>query len=255
MNPLLTITTSTLKRSFKNKQGLFFTWILPLTLILLIGFLNESKMITQETAAGVMQIRYIDFLVPGIMAMTIMQLGIFSTAFSLVDYRQKGILKRILVTPVSSWQFIFGNMLARLLLSLSQAAIIIGVSYFVFDVQFHHWLTLLSIVILGNIVFLSLGLCISGIARTTESVPIMSNLIIFPMLLLGGIFYNPENLPKWLEHISNILPVSLIANTVRAISSHGASISSIRIQLLCLLGWGIAALFLANRFFSMQEKK
>ena len=93
-------------------------------------------------------------------------------------------------------------MLARLILSMTQAGILITVAWLVFDVHFNHWGWLLSLIVLGNIVFLSLGLFVSGLAKTVESVPVLANLIAFPMLLLGGIFFPTDNLPDWLRRWS-----------------------------------------------------
>lgn len=198
--------------------------------------------------------RYVDFLVPGIIAMTIMQLGIFGTAFAIVDAKQKGILKRVIATPVRPWQYVIGNMVARLFLSLTQAAILVIVARLVFDVHFQHWVWLVSLVILGNIVFLSLGLFISGVAKTVETVPILGNLVVFPMLMLGGIFFPTTNLPDWLKIVVDKLPIALLADLMRSTVTYGKSFSEVYPSLLWLTGWAVIALFLANHFFRLQER-
>lgn len=198
--------------------------------------------------------RYIDFLVPGIIAMTIMQLGIFGTAFAIVDAKQKGILKRVIATPVRPWQYVIGNMVARLCMSLMQAAILVIVARLVFDVHFQHWAWLVGLIILGNIVFLSLGLFISGVAKTVETVPILGNLVVFPMLMLGGIFFPTTNLPDWLKIAVDKLPIALLADLMRSTVTYGKSFSEVYPSLLWLAGWAVLALFLANHFFRLQEQ-
>lgn len=211
-------------------------------------FVFESKKVDSTER------RYIDFLVPGIIAMSIMQLGIFGTAFVIVDAKQKGVLKRVLATPIASWQYVIGNMLARLVLSMSQAAILVAVAHFAFDVQFRHWGWLLLLVILGNAVFLSIGLFISGVAKTVESVPVLGNLIVFPMLLLGGIFFPTTGLPDWLSAIVDRLPVALLADLMRNTVTLDKGFSDVWVSLLSLFVWVVIAVILANTFFRLQEK-
>lgn len=199
--------------------------------------------------------RYIDFLVPGIIAMTIMQLGIFGTAFAIVDAKQKGVLKRVIATPISPWQFVLGNMLARLVLSLFQSAILVAVARIVFGVHFNHWGWLIGLVILGNAVFLSIGLWISGIAKTVETVPVLGNLIVFPMLLLGGIFFPTTGLPEWLAAIVTKLPIALLADLMRNTVTLDKGFAEVWPSLLELGAWAIVAIILANAFFRLQEKE
>jgi ABC-2 type transport system permease protein len=207
-----------------------------------------------DAAVSAKPIRYIDFLVPGIIAMTIMQLGIFGTAFAIVDAKQKGVLKRVIATPIRPWQYIGGNMVARLILSLSQAAILITVATLVFGVHFNHWIWLVSLIILGNIVFLSLGLFVSGIAKTVESVPVLANLIAFPMLLLGGIFFPTTGLPEWLKLVVDKLPIAVLADLMRSTVTLDKGFGDVWQQLLILVVWAALCLVLANTFFKLQER-
>lgn len=362
MKAFFSITITALKMLFRNKQSLFFTWFLPLFLMLIIGYvtretdttirlgvvynhdnpatvqvvsalrnvdaleitdgtiddekaqlqdnkrdivavlpetfsfapadqqpitvtLYENQSNPAQSAIGVMIVRqffqemsiqathapqlfqfateqlsaktmrYVDFLVPGILAMTIMQLGIFGTAFSIVDAKQKGILKRIIATPVRPWQFVIGNMLARLTLSLTQAIILITVAALVFDVHFSHWGWLTGLIVIGNIIFLSLGLFISGVAKTVESVPVLANLIAFPMMLLGGVFFPTTNLPEWLKVIVDKLPIAILADLLRKTTTLGKTLSEVWLSLLLLIVWAIVALLLANFFFRVQERE
>lgn len=206
----------------------------------------------QVSAEG---LRYVDFLVPGIIAMTIMQLGIFGTAFAIVDAKQKGVLKRVMATPVKPWQYVTGNMVARLVLSFTQSAILVAVARFVFGVQFHHWGWLVLLVVLGNMTFLSLGLFISGVAKTVETVPVLGNLVVFPMMLLGGIFFPTTGLPNWLKVVVDLLPIAVLADLMRKTVTFGKTLSEVYPQLLLLIGWAVVAMILANVFFKLQEKE
>lgn len=198
--------------------------------------------------------RYVEFLVPGIIAMTIMQLGIFGTSFALVNNREKGILRRVMATPAKSWQFVLGNMAARLVISFFQTAILIVVAVVAFDIQFQQWGLLVLLALLGNVIFLALGLFVSGLAKTVETVPILSNLFVFPMLLVGGIFFSTDAFPTWLKAIVDHLPVAPLAELLRNTVSAEFSIAQLWSRWLALLVWVVITVVLAAKFFKMQEK-
>lgn len=200
-------------------------------------------------------IKYIDFLVYGILGMTIMQLGIFSTAFAVVEAKSKGVLKRLMATPIAPWQYILGNMVARLIISIGQSAILLIVATLIFDVHFQNWSWLIGLIILGNGVFLSLGLFISGLAKTVETVPVLANLIAFPMLLLGGVFFPTTRLPDWLKIVVEKLPIAALTGMLRDTVGLGMGFSEVKIPFITLVVWLFIALFLANTFFRLQEKE
>lgn len=204
-------------------------------------------------------LKYIDFLLPGLVAMSVMQLSVFSVAFVFVEYKEKGILKRVLATPVKPWQFVASNIITRLLVALVQASFFIVVGVLLFKVHIVggilSYLWILVTVILGAIMFLGLGFTISGLSKTTESVPAFANLIVFPMLFLSGVFFAIDNMPTWLQYISKILPLTYFSTAVRDVMNKGAGLGDIYPNLLIMLGWAIVLVFLAVLTFSLEEKR
>lgn len=212
------------------------------------------ELVTEKINAH--NLRYIDFLLPGILAMAIMQMSVFSVAFLFVDYKEKGILKRLIATPMKPSQFVTANVIVRLVVALAQVAVLIGMGVLLFKVQVvgSYWLlTLISII--GGIMFLSLGFVISGIARTVEAVPALANLIVFPMLFLSGVFFPIESLPSWLQNITQYLPLSYFANALREVMVNGAGWQTIQTDLAWMLGWAVALVVLSNITFSFEEKR
>ncbi len=200
--------------------------------------------------------KYIDFLLPGIIAMSIMQMSIFSVAFVFTDYKEKGILKRLLATPMRPRQFVTANVITRLMLALVQTGILIAVGI----IAFHSHvlgspLLILLISFLGGIMFLGLGFTISGIAKTVDAVPAIANLIAFPMLFLSGVFFPTDAMPNWLQHVVNFLPLTHFANAMRDVMANGAGISGIATDLYWILGWAIVLIVLANFTFGFEEKR
>jgi ABC-2 type transport system permease protein len=201
-------------------------------------------------------LKYIDFLLPGIVALAIMQMAVFSVAFVFVDYKEKGILKRLLATPMKPFQFVSANVITRLLVAVVQAAILIAVGVLAFKAHVigSYWLLLPS-VILGGVMFLGLGFAISGLAKTVEAVPAIANLVVFPMLFLGGTFFPLDIMPTWLQSIVQYLPLTYLSDALRSVMTEGASFTAISHDLFWMLGWSAVLVFLANFTFGFEEKR
>lgn len=215
----------------------------------LVFTINEQSVSTRS-------VRYIEFLLPGIIAMAVMQMAVFSVAFVFAQYREKGVLKRVLATPVRPTQFVTANIITRLFMSLAQSALFIFLGLLIFHIhmQGSYWLLALC-VLLGSLMFLGLGFTISGLARTMETVPLLANLIVFPMLFLGNIFFPASAMPQWLTPIAGNLPLTYFANALRAVMTQGSSFSEIRWNLLAILAWSVSLITLAMFTFRLQERE
>jgi ABC-2 type transport system permease protein len=201
-------------------------------------------------------LKYIDFLVPGVVALSIMQMSVFSVAFVFADLKEKGILKRLLATPMQPYQFVTSNVITRLIISVLQAAFLIGVGVLLFHAQvIGSYFLLIPIVILGAIMFLGLGFTISGFASTVESVPAIANLIVFPMLFLGGTFFPIDTMPNWLQHVAKYLPLTYLSGAMRSVMIDGATFMDIKSNLLWMLGWSVVLVTIANFTFSFEKKR
>lgn len=209
----------------------------------------------EQQSVSAHNIRYIEFLLPGLIALSVMQMSVFSVAFVFVQYKEKGILKRLLATPMRPFQFVTANIITRLLVSILQTTIFIGVGVWLFDVNVigSYWLTLLCVA-LGALMFLGLGFTISGLSKTVESVPAFANLIVFPMLFLGGTFFPISNMPSWLQAFAKFLPLTYFATGLRDIMTKNAGIFDIKWNLFMMVVWSIILIFTATITFSFQEK-
>jgi ABC-2 type transport system permease protein len=199
--------------------------------------------------------RYIEFLLPGIIAMSVMQMSVFSVAFVFARYREQGVLKRLAATPMRPHQFVTANILTRLTTSLGQAAVFLIVGMLIFHVQVQGplWLLIAS-VILGSVMFLGLGFTISGMARTTETVPVYSNLIVFPMLFLGNVFFATSSMPAWLRAVANYLPLTYFSTVLRGIMAEGQGLWELRGPLTGLALWTALLITTATLTFRLGEK-
>lgn len=201
-------------------------------------------------------IRYIDFLLPGIVALSIMQMAVFSVAFVFVDYKEKGILKRLIATPMKPYQFVTANVITRLLVAIFQAAILITIGVMAFHSHVvGSYLLILPAIILGAVMFLGLGFAISGLAKTVDAVPAIANLIVFPMLFLGGTFFPTDAMPGWLQGIVQYLPLSYLSHALREVMANGAGFSTIGRDLAFMSGWAVLLIVLAIFTFRFEERR
>lgn len=201
-------------------------------------------------------LKYFDFLLPGVVALAIMQMSVFSVAFVFADYKEKGILKRLLATPMKPYQFVTANVITRLLVAVVQAVILIAVGVLLFNAHLigSFWAVMLFVFI-GAIVFLGLGFTISGFAHTVEAVPAIANLVVFPMLFLGGTFFPVSTMPEWLQKIVNFMPLTHLTNPLREIMTRGTPLSELTTDLYWLLGWALLLILAANFTFKFEGNR
>ncbi len=201
-------------------------------------------------------LRYIDFLLPGLIGMSVMQMSVFSVAFVFVQYKEKGVLRRLAATPMRPLQFVAANTITRLVVSVVQAIIFIVMGVLIMDavVVGSYWLILLCI-LLGALMFLGLGFTISGVAKTVESIPALANLIVFPMLFLGGTFFPISGMPSWLQSVAKFLPLSFFTTSLREVMTKDASFGAIKGDLLGMLVWGVLLIGAATVTFGFQERE
>ena len=211
--------------------------------------------ITAETI-NVHNLRYIEFLLPGLIALSIMQMSVFSVAFLFTQYKEKGVLKRILATPMKPIQFVAANAITRLIISVAQAAIFIFAGLILFHAHVvGSYFLLFFCIVLGALMFLGLGFTISGLAKTTDSVPAIANLVVFPMMFLGGTFFAISNMPGWLQVIAKFLPLTFFSTSLREVMTKGTGFGGISYDILGMVVWGVILITLATYTFRFQERE
>jgi ABC-2 type transport system permease protein len=201
-------------------------------------------------------LKYIDFLLPGLVALSIMQLGVFSVAFVFVDYKEKGILKRVLATPVKPYQFVTANIITRLIVGVFQAAVFIAIGVIFFKVHIvGNYLLILLVVIIECIAFLCLGFTVSALSKTADSVPAIANLVVFPMLFLGGTFFSIDAMPAWLQAIARVLPLTYFSDALRAIMTKGSGFTDLYGDFIWMIVWAVIFTFIAIFSFRFDDAR
>jgi ABC-2 type transport system permease protein len=198
-------------------------------------------------------ITYTDFLVPGIIALSIMQTGIFSVAFAFVQHKQNGTLRRLMATPMKVSEFLAAQVVTRLIMAAVQVVILLAVALLIFHIHLTgNILELLVASILGSAIFIAAGFAISGYAKDEQAVPAIANIIVLPMMFLSGIFFPRDSMPGWLHRISDFLPLTYVTDAIRAISLDGAHLWTIGTDMLGIFVWLVIAVVLAIRLFRWE---
>lgn len=210
--------------------------------------------ITQETV-NTAQISFMDTFLPGILAMSLMNSGIIGLSTAFVNYRERGILRRIKVTPFPLTSFILARVLSQVVMAVLQSVILVAMAWALFDFQPRGNLALTFLTILvGALAFLAIGFAISGISPNAETAASYANLITFPMLFLSGIFFSMSNAPTWLQPITKILPLPYLVDALRDVMTYGRGLTTVWVDLVVLVGVFLVAMVIAVRFFRWESR-
>ncbi len=197
--------------------------------------------------------RYIDFFVPGLLAMNIMGSSIWSLAFAIVTQRNKKLLKRLAATPMSRLEYLLSFVLSRLVFLALEVAVLLGFGAVILDVPIRGSLiTLLLVAFTGAAAFGAIGLLVSSRSRTVEGVSGLTNFVMLPMWIFSGVFFSSGNFPAAIQPVVQALPLTALVNGLRAIMLQGASLGAVLPQLAVLAAYLVVCLSIALRIFRWQ---
>jgi ABC-2 type transport system permease protein len=198
-------------------------------------------------------LRYVDFLTPGILGMTIMQLGVSSVMFTFVVDRQRGVIRRIMATPISRRNYMAAHVLERLILAVLQVLVLLVVAVFGFKVVIvgSIWVLLL-VVVLGSALFLTLGFAVSAFVTTENQAPAIMQLVTLPQMFLCGVFFSRDAVPAFLKPVADVLPLTFLNEALRQVSTAGATLGDISGNIVGILIWSAITFFIAFRFFRLE---
>ncbi|HTO94169.1 MAG TPA: ABC transporter permease [Bacteroidota bacterium] len=198
-------------------------------------------------------LNYIDFLLPGVLAMSIMQAGIFGVAFGFVTLKKRGILRRLWVTPIRPSDFVSAQVAMRLVVLILQMTIMIAVGILFLHLHFIGNIAVIYLLgSLGAVAFLGFGFALAGISRSEDQVAPLANIITLPMLALSGVFFSRTNLPGFVRAVTSVLPLTYLADGLRGVAIDGATLVQVIPQITGLAVWAVLACAVAFRFFRWE---
>ncbi|MFZ0313032.1 MAG: ABC transporter permease [Candidatus Korobacteraceae bacterium] len=212
------------------------------------GRRNPLNTVTQASSEP--GARYIDFLIPGLLGMNLMNSGMWGIGFALVEMRQRKLLKRFVATPMRRSDFLLALVSSRLVLMIVEVGLLLVFGVLVFHVRVEgSLLSILLIGALGAVSFGGIGLLTASRAQKIESVSGLINVVMMPMWIFSGVFFSYERFPKIFLPAIRALPLTALNDALRAIILQGASLNSQLGRIAILAVWGSVSFVLALRWF------
>jgi len=194
--------------------------------------------------------RYIDFLIPGLLGMNLMNSGMWGIGFALVDMRQRKLLKRFVATPMRRGDFLMALASSRLILMVIEVGLLLGFGVITFHMRVLGSLwSILLLGALGAIAFGGLGLLTASRAQKIESVSGLINIVMMPMWIFSVVFFSYERFPAVVQPFIKALPLTALNDALRATILEGASLFSQSGRVLVLVLWGCISFLLALKWF------
>ncbi|MBS1754216.1 MAG: ABC transporter permease [Ferruginibacter sp.] len=210
----------------------------------------------QRDIETVREYKTIDFILPGQLGFSLLSSGVFGVAFMFFNLRNTLVLKRFFATPISRTYIVLGEALSRVLFQLLTAIVIIIAGRYLFGFTLvKGFVTVINMMVLsfiGLLVFMGLGFIVSGLAKNESTIPPFANLLTLPQFLLGGTFFSVDVFPKWLQPISNAMPLTHLNTALRSVAFEGQNLWQVRTEIGILLLWGIAVYFVAIKVFKWE---
>jgi ABC-2 type transport system permease protein len=207
----------------------------------------------EKVGIEALNIRYIDFLVPGIVAMMIMSNNMNGVAGQISAWRERGILRRMQGTRLKASTFIAAQITARLLLNGTQALLVVLIANLIFDINVAgSWLALIFFIVLGTLAFMAIGFIIAGMAKNPESAGPIAGFVSFPLLFLGGVFFPINNMPDMIQPVVKVLPIAHLTSALRETMNIGTSFFALGTETLILGAWLVGGFAIASWVFKWE---
>lgn len=197
--------------------------------------------------------RYIDFFIPGLLAMSIMNSCLWGIGWALVEYRMKKLLRRMAASPMRKSDFLLAQMITRFILLVLELGLLIAFAYGVFQVKLQgSWFAFVWLTIAGTWAFSGMAFLMSSRTAKTTIANGLINAITLPMTLVSGIFFQYQGFPEPLVAVIKWLPLTLLADNLRGIFNEGYQMSHILLPSGVLFGMGSLLFVCAMRIYKWQ---
>jgi ABC-type multidrug transport system permease subunit len=183
--------------------------------------------------------RYIDFLVPGLITMGVMMSCMWGISYGIIEKRSKKLLRRLVATPMKKSHFLIALITVRIIMNLIESSVLLIFSLFVFRMTIQGDISALILMYLaGNIAFAGIAVFVSCHTSNTEVGNGLINFVVFPMMVLSGIFFSYQNFPDWSIGVIKNLPLTMMTDGIRSIFNEGAGYNEVTIPIFILLATG-----------------
>ncbi len=217
------------------------------------GHAMRPEMMIKKQITG-RHIRYIDWLFPGILGMNMMFSALWGVGYVVVRYRKTGVLKRLMVTPLTAVEYLAAQLVSRLFVLIFSVTVVwIGCqAIFKFQVA-GSYLTLFIVFLAGSLALSTLGLLLASRGTSEELVSGVLNFIAWPMMFLSEVWFSLEGAPAWVKGAAQIFPLTHLLKAVRMVMNDGATLADVGPELLILMAFTAVFLTIAAALFSWNK--
>ena len=210
---------------------------------------TNSTQFEKQTVSG-KKIRYLDWVIPGILSMNMMFSALFGVGFVIVRYRKNGMLKRLKATPITAFEYLSAQVVSRIILIMFVTLFVFfSTDFFVDFVMNGSHLSLFFIFMLGALSMISLGLVIAARITSEETAGGLLNLFSWPMMFFSGVWFSLEGAAPAMQAIAEIFPLTHVTAAARAIMIDGASLVDVSYHVIVLTGQSIVFLLFGSWYF------
>ncbi|HET8716207.1 MAG TPA: ABC transporter permease [Nocardioidaceae bacterium] len=192
----------------------------------------------------------IQFVTPGLLGWAVAMSAAFGAASTLQGWRVSKLLRRLRLSPASTAQIVSARIVVTIAIALVQMAIFLGLGMAAFGLQLTGaWWMGIPLLVAGTLAFMSIGLLAGALARTTEGAVNLANFIVLPMAFLSGSFFSLEGAPRWLQVVSQLMPLRHLNDAMSNVMVRGMGPASTTGAFAILLGFALVLGALAVRLF------
>ena len=194
--------------------------------------------------------RYIDFLVPGLIAMGVMMSSMWGISYGIIEKRSKKLLRRLVATPMKKSHFLIALISVRITMNFIESLVLFLFALFAFKMTIQGNISALILMFLaGNVAFAGIAVLVSSHTSNTEVGNGLINFVVFPMMVLSGIFFSYQNFPAWSLPVIKNLPLTMLTDGIRSIFNEGAGYNEVALPILILIATGALFFFVGLKIF------
>ncbi len=214
---------------------------------------HDKDMAEKKEIKG-QEIRYIDWLFPGILAMNMMFSALWGVGYVVVRYRKNGVLKRLKATPLTAFEYLSAQMFSRIFLLMFTLVVLWIGSDLVLSFRVEgSYIDIFLIFFLGTLSLTSLGLILASRGTSEEFTTGILNFISWPMMFLSEVWFSLEGAPQWVKTIAQIFPLTHLLTAARKVMNDGATLINVTPELTVLTLMTIVCLTIGAFMFSWNR--
>jgi ABC-2 type transport system permease protein len=215
-----------------------------LTYLKLSGIVGKGEVLKVQTNSDIKPLtvtgtRYIDFLVPGLISMGVMMSCMWGISYGIIEKRSKKLLRRLVATPMKKSHFLIALITVRIAMNFIESSVLFLFALIAFKMSIQGNISALILMFLaGNIAFAGLAVLVSSHTSNTEVGNGLINFVVFPMMVLSGVFFSYQNFPDWSLPVIKNLPLTILTDGIRSIFNEGAGYHEVALPILILTSTG-----------------